>query len=60
MAVDEETVRRKLASSKRGQCDGQYCLRLEDVGAYDVNKAHFESLAPDRSACVIGAQDTAY
>ncbi|XXQ34330.1 Bromodomain containing protein [Plasmodiophora brassicae] len=49
MAVDEETVRRKLASSKRGQCDGQYCLRLEDVGAYDVNKAHFESLAPDRS-----------
>jgi len=48
MAVDEEILLRKLSTNKKGSCDGAHCSTLEAIGHFDVNKARFESLAPDR------------
>lgn len=48
LPVDAENLQWKLLSSKVGNCDGDCCYTLQDLGAYNVNNGQFHSRCCDR------------
>ena len=46
--VDAELLVDKVSTSKYGNCSGNHCNSLVELGAFDVNKAAFDSECSDR------------